>query len=141
MISFRPLLFFLPFFYFVLFSLISFCFRFISFSFRFVFVDFVSHFIGALIFFLPFSSYQSISFCFRWFRFISFRFHFIDFVSFLFRFALYRYPSFWCRFTWSTNFVKENFEKAFDGKLWSCKRGLIKCSEQEARFKKYAIMS
>ena len=71
--------------YFVLFSLISFCFR----SFRFI------------------------SFSFRWFRFVSFRFVFVDFVSFrfvfvdfvsfrfvsfLFRFALYRYVSIICMF-------------------------------------------
>ena len=39
----------------------------------------------SFIFFLPFSSYQSISL-------ISFRFRWFRFVSFLFRFALYRYP-------------------------------------------------
>ena len=71
--------------YFVLLSLISFCFRWFRFisliSFRFV--DFVS------------------------FRFVSFRFVFVDFVSFrffsfLFRFALYRYP------INSTNILKKN---------------------------------
>ena len=62
LISFRPLLFFLPF-------SISFCFRwfrFISFLFRW----------------FRFVSFLLISFRFRWFR----------FVSFLFRFALYRCP-------------------------------------------------
>ena len=64
--------------YFVLFSLISFCFhwfRFISFSFR---------------------CFRFVSFRFCWFCFVSFRFVFVDFVSFrffLFRFALYRGPT------------------------------------------------
>ena len=62
MISFRPLLFFLPF-------SISFCFRW----FRFAFVGFVL-------------------FRFHFVDFVSFRFVFVDFVSFLFRFALYRCP-------------------------------------------------
>jgi hypothetical protein len=72
LISFRPLLFFLPF-------SISFCFRWFRFAFvgfvlfRFHFVDFVSF----LFVFVDF-----VSFRFRWFR----------FVSFLFRFALYRCP-------------------------------------------------
>ena len=35
-------------------------------------------------------SFRFVSFRFRWFRFVSFRFYF---VSFLFRFALYRYPA------------------------------------------------
>jgi len=32
------------------------------------------------------------------------------------------WQSFWCRFTHSKNFVKENFDQVFDGKLWSTKR-------------------
>jgi hypothetical protein len=77
LISFRPLLFCLPF-------SISFCFRW----FRFAFVDFVS---------FRFCWFRFVSFRFRWFRFVSFRFVSFSlisfrFVSFLFRFALYRCP-------------------------------------------------
>jgi len=32
------------------------------------------------------------------------------------------WQSFWCRFTRSKNFVKENCDQVFDGKLWSCKQ-------------------
>ena len=79
--------------YFVLFSLISFCFRW----FRFI------------------------SFSFRWFRFvsfllISFRFVFVRFVSFLFRFALYKYPDFTPK-----NDIFSNFRGAHAGSapvLW-----------------------
>ena len=77
LISFRPLLFFLPF-------SISFCFRW----FRFAFVGFV-------LFRFHFVDFVSFRFCwFRFvsFRFVSFRFRWFRFVSFLFRFALYRYP-------------------------------------------------
>jgi len=72
LISFRPLLFVLPF-------SISFWFRW----FRFHFVDFVS---------FRFVSFLLISFRFVFVDFVSFRFVFVDFVSFLFRFALYMYP-------------------------------------------------
>jgi hypothetical protein len=76
LISFRPLLFFLPFFYFVLLSLVSFYFVFISLiSFRFVSILLIS--------------FRFVSFSLILFRFVSFRFYF---VSFLFRFALYRCP-------------------------------------------------
>ena len=50
--------------------------------------------------------FSLISFCFRWFRW--FRFVFVDFVSFrfvsfLFRFALYRYPKPVCYLIYNTN--------------------------------------
>ena len=35
------------------------------------------------------------------------------------------WQSFWCRFTRSKNFVKENFHQVYDRKLWSCKRTLF----------------
>ena len=95
LISFRLLLFFLPFSISIWFRWFRFAtvgFVFISFSFRwfrFVFVDFVSFR------FVSFCWFRFVSFC--WFRFvsfslISFRFVSFRFVSFLFRFALYRYP-------------------------------------------------
>jgi hypothetical protein len=65
--------------YFVLFSLISFCFRW----FRFHFVDFVSF----LLISFRFVSFLLISFRFVSFRFVSFRFVFVDFVSFRFYFV------------------------------------------------------
>ena len=36
------------------------------------------------------------------------------------------WQSCWCRFTRPKNFVKENFDQVFDGKLWSCKRVFIR---------------
>ena len=79
LISFRPLLFFLPF-------SISFCFR----CFRFAFVGFVL---------FRFHVVDFVSFRFVFVDFVSFRFVFVDFVSFrfvsfLYRFALYRYTIF-----------------------------------------------
>jgi hypothetical protein len=104
----------------VLFSLISFCFRwfrFISFSFRW---------------------FRFVSFRFCWFRFvsfslISFRFVFVDFVSFrfvsfLFRFALYRCPiviihCLWISCTtWLCGYLNVLFKHPltvrFNGVLW-----------------------
>ena len=37
------------------------------------------------------------------------------------------WQSFWCRFTRTKNFVKENFDQVFDGNLWSCKQAFISC--------------
>jgi hypothetical protein len=96
--------------YFVLFSLISFCFRwfrFISSSFRW---------------------FRFVSFRFCWFRFVSFRFVSFSlisfrFVSFLFRFALYRYPTY---LMWKPislfNFDLESFRQWW--KDWSFRKGM-----------------
>jgi hypothetical protein len=123
LISFRPLLFVLPFsislwfrFASVGFVFISFSFRWFCFvSFRFVFVDFVS-------------------FRFCWFRFVSFRFRWFRFVSFLFRFALYRYP--WIlvgeRVYKNQTFYYQNFWIRYSTisllRMMICKNVFFKCS-------------
>jgi hypothetical protein len=46
------------------------------------------------------------------------------------------WQSFWCRFTRSKNFVKENLNQVFDGKFWSCEQALTKweCLKKKKKF-------